>query len=1261
MHDPSSSLYNPRNQHRTADAAEDTARLRTRARGRSPSGRRTFPFRSLLSEGAVGEPECARARMRGGREPLNGGRRGRIRIASGERQVDGFSMWDLDPHLSDFLLDHYIGFSAPVFSFTLGLRELQNASTWRDERRFYRQYLMKDAADSFDLNELLQELSRKQKEALWETLKCLLTQVLVDDPVEEWQRIGEECEDGMEMEGAPKKDQTTCVIQGVATVVTFSIPTVDENINCKDLLECALILNGILDALPDSEKSLTGAIQHLCERWWQKGLEGKELFGKTTFILVLKNSFERKNIVGADIIRLWQIHRALLCFDYDSEESNEVKDLLLRCFMSVSHIKKEEGRRFLSFLFTWNVNFIKMIHGTVKNQLLCFPRSLMTNIAEIYFRAWKKASGEILEVIEHNCIQDFMHHAIHLPRNSPLHPKTRELLSYFHKQNKCRQGVEEVLYRLYQPILWRALKARNSEVRSNAALLFVDAFPILDPHFSKEDTDNEIQRQFDELFTLLEDPQPLVRSTGVLGVSKIAFKYWEMIPATVLADLLKKLIEDLAFDTTSADVRCSVFKCLPIILDNVLSHPLLEQLLPALKYNLHDNSEKVRVAFVDMLLKIKSVRAAKFWKICPIEHLLTRLEIDSRPVSRRLVSLLFSSFLPVDQPEEVWCERCVTLIQMNPAAARKFYQYAHEYTSPANIAKLMLTVQSCVNACIQERLKACDSGDEDSEKENASMPNNVLSIDDIPSMGGLLEVVVILWRSICKSLDRNEGAKNHIVRKFASMLGEYFKIFKDDRCISPLLILASFMPPAAIPAFSCGVISKLRSLANGATDEKYSTLIDCLCRWGKVGHILELIHDWLSAEPSPRESNGSSRRRVRIQETRESKPELALDYTEYLLTHHMNRECLLSLPKEKVSQLLEVLQAAKVILDSIIRGTDARLPSFHQATALRAFSLYCRLSIHLQYKFASEGQDYLSDLEETGAWIENTVLPAFFTEAQESNLDQSSETAQLVIQMYLTVCKDLIAVGLGDLEFQVHLLNMALVITCRDRGCVFVPILLFILKEMVEASLAHHLDSTGPVAELLDNMQKMFQRILECLAIRLRNRREEGIQLIRTVQEPLGEFIPMVQGCAVICPVIYHGVLSSLLAAVVVEIGYTLQQKASSPEELTTPKTFSELPPLSFTLMGIVLKSANVVRSFLNELMESIVNDEIEGIHSITSAVYIVALIKGKHKPSYIKETASALQRKLTMYSEITKEDASSTKRTLYEFALLVLDEILRP
>ncbi|CAM4600179.1 unnamed protein product [Lepidochelys kempii] len=1141
---------------------------------------------------------------------------------------------------------------------------LQVVSTDTVEEFVHYLQLHKDPFDPFDLNELLQELPRKQKEVLWERLTHLLTQILVENPVEGWQRIEDESDDDMEIEESPKMKQMTAVIQGVTTVVTASIPVVDENINYKALLECALILNGIFYALSESEKVLQGAIQQLCGMWWEKGLEGKEQLGKTAFIMLLRKSLKSKTGLGADIVRLWHLHQMLLCFDYDLEESYEVKDLLLQCFMSVNHIKKEEGRRFLSFLLSWNVNFIKMIHGTIKNQLQCFSKSLMAYVAEIYFRAWKKASGEILEILEHNCIQDFMHHGINLPRSSPVHPKVRELLSYFHKQSKVRQGVEEMLHRLYQPILWRALKARNSEVRSNAALLFVEAFPIRDPHFNNEAMDNEIQKQFEELFSLLEDPHPLVRSTGVLGVSKITSKYWDMIPATILAELLKKLIGDLAFDVTSADVRCSVFKCLPIILDNKLSHPLLEQLLPTVKYSLHDNSEKVRVAFVDMLLKIKAVRAAKFWKICPMEHLLTRLEVDSRPVSRRLVNLLFNSFLPVNQLEEVWCERCVTLIQMNPAAARKFYQYAYEYTAPTNIAKFMLTIRRCLNACIQRAIKENkddEDEEEESEKENISMLNNVLSINDVASMASLLEITVILWRSIHKALDHNEEAKGYTIRKFASVLPEYFKAFKDDRCMIPLVILASFMPASAIPTFSCGVISKLRNLEKGADENKYSTLIDCLCRWGQVGHIMELICDWMSSEMTPRKSNTASERRVRIQVTHESKPELALDYLEYLLTHSMNRDCLLSVPRKKLNQLLKVLGAAKEILGSIMKATGAGSHSFNQATAIRAFTLYCRLSIHLQHKFSSEGKVYLSHLKETGAWIESHVLPSILMHEQEENvLEQYIEVSQLIIQAYLTVCKDAIMVGLGDSEFQAHLLDVTLSIMQTERSCFCIPTLLCVLKEIIEASLTQNIDTDEEVATFLHAVQALFQKILECVARRLRKQREEGLQLIHSIQMALGEFIHTVQCWHSSCPTVHHGVLSTLLAAVVVEISHTLR-KASNAEELAPPESIADLPPLSGSLMAMIIKSINVVRSFLNELMECIVCEEIEGIISLTAAAYIVVIIKGKHKTSLVKDIAHALQKKLMTCREVATAESSSIERTVYESSMKILDDILNP
>ncbi|NXF32788.1 CNDG2 protein, partial [Nyctibius bracteatus] len=1108
----------------------------------------------------------------------------------------------------------------------------------------------KNTFDPFDLNELLQELPRKQKEVLWERLTQLLTETLMENPVETWQRTeDDESNDGVEVEMVPEMKQTVAVIQGVTAVVTASIPVVDETANYKALLECVFILNGILPALPESEKTLRGAIQCVCEMWWEKGLEGKEQLGKTLFIILLRKSLN-KAATGADVIRLWNLHQTLLCFDYDSDESKEVKDLLLQCFMSVKHIKKEEGRRFLSFLFSWNVNFIKMIHGTVKNQLQFFPRSLMEHISEVYFRAWKKVSGEFLEILEHNCIQDFMHHGIHLPRSSPVHSKVREMLCYFHKQSKVRQGVEEMLYRLYQPILWRALKARNSEVRSNAAFLFVDAFPVRDPSFNTEEMDNEIQKQFEELFSLLEDPHPVVRSTGILGVTQIASKYWEMIPPTILADLLKKLTGELACDITSADVRCSVFKCLPIILDNKLSHPLLEQLLPTVKHSLHDNSEKVRVAFVDMLLKIKATKAAKFWKICPMEHLLSRLEVDSRPVSRRIVNLLFNSFFPINQPEDVWCERCVTLIQMNSAAARKFYQYAYEYTAPTNIAKLMLTIRRCLNACIQKAMKESlhdsdDDGDDDdeSEKENTSVLDNVLSINDVASMASLLEITVILWRSIHKALDHNEDAKEYAIRKFASVLPEYFKVFKDERCMTPLVILASFMPPAAIPTFSCGVISRLRNIDNGADQSKYSTLIDCMCRWGQVGHIMELACDWLSDTLTSRKSIKTSKRQVRICVTQESKPELALDYIEYLLTHPFNRGCLLSVPKKKLKNLLKILSAAKELLGSILKATDAGSDSCNQATGLRAFSLFCRLSIHLQNKFSEEGKDYLSHLKETGAWIESQVVPFILASDQEDGISKHSNVSELIIQAYLTVCKDVIMVGLGSLTFQAQLLDMALSVIQTERGAFCAPVLLYALKEITEASLTQNTE-TDEVANLFHAVQTVFQKVLECVARRLKKQQEEGIQLIHSIQMPLGEFIHAVQCWHSSCPAVHQGVLSTLLAAIVAELNYVLQ-KASSEKDLTIPKTVSDFPPLSSSLMAIIMKSANVVRSFLNELMECILSEEIEGIFSLTAAVCIVIVIKGKHKASLLKDIAPAIQKKLITCKDAATEESSSTER----------------
>ena len=64
--------------------------------------------------------------------------------------------------------------------------------------------------------------------------------------------------------------------------------------------------------------------------------------------------------------------------------------------------------------------------------------------------------------------------------------------------HSCSQ-VDEMLCRLYEPILWRSLNVASALVRKNAATLLIDAFPIQDPTAPAEETDALMQKQFDNL------------------------------------------------------------------------------------------------------------------------------------------------------------------------------------------------------------------------------------------------------------------------------------------------------------------------------------------------------------------------------------------------------------------------------------------------------------------------------------------------------------------------------------------------------------------------------------------------------------------------------------------------------------------------------------------------------------------------------------------------------------------------------------------
>lgn len=1108
--------------------------------------------------------------------------------------------------------------------------------------------LHKDGADPFDLAEILAELQKSQRQDLWDRLLKLLQHSLTVSPSERWITGAEEDAGDMEVEVSEEQIQTMAVIEGVTIVSTVSVDALQENDNYTTLLKCAQMLNAIESALPLSQTPLQQAIHWLFECWWRRDLQGKEELGWTAFLVCLENTVTLDKPVS-ELRRLCSLREVLLSVDFGSEKGQQVIDPLLQCFFRASHIKQEEGKRFLAFLFSWNDNFIRMIHETIKNQLQFFPKTLSVHVAEIYFRAWRKASGPFLEEIESACIQDLMQHALLLHRNSPVHSKVRQILTYFHKQ-KFREGVDEMLHRLYKPVLWKALKATNAEVRANATLLFTEAFPIHDPNMSSEMVDQAVQKQLDLLFALLDDPQPLVRSSAVLGVCSVLARCWEVIPSAVITDLLEKLILQLANDTSSPDVRCSVFMCMSIILDNSLSHPLMEKLLPALKSSLHDSSEKVRVAFVGMLLKIKAARAAKFWKVCSLEHLLARLEMDSAPVSKRIVNLLFNSFFPVNQPETVWCERCVTLIQTNPGAARKFYQHAYLYTAPANIVKLMLVIRKCLNVCIQ------NAGDEEfasSNKENSTLLEDVLSVQDTSSMASLLEILVILWKSVQKSLMANQEAFKYTTAKFGSSLPQYLKIFQEERCKAPLILLASLLPASALPALRSKVMSHLRSLKAGAAVTTYSQTLECLCSWGQISHIVELIENWLTeAAPVKEQGDEESTGKVHFDVLEESKPDLGLDYLDYMLLRPKTRECLLTLPLDQMRPLHKALNKWKSLLFSSLSGSEVSVAAIE--TALRAFIFHGRLCIHLQHKFPEE-REFLKSLEHSVSWVEKRVLPFLVNSSSDQQLSLSTK----IVESCVTVCKNVLRVSVGDSDFRDHLLQHVASVLQTEKGYMCIPHLLALLTEIAHGCLSQKAEGQEDQLSLtIRILTNIFQKVVEILAHRLRKDKEEGQELCCSSEEALHDFLLVTKFTSERSEFM-TGVFSSLCAAVIIDISRPLQ-KISHVEELLMPETVNDLPPLSSTILKVTLGCPAVTRFFLSELSSSIESEAIDSITQWAAVTHILTIIK--ESDAFIvelKDIAGSVRRQIQNYYNSISENSDDIQRTIYESTVKMLNDVL--
>ncbi|KAL1538508.1 hypothetical protein AAHA92_27249 [Salvia divinorum] len=437
----------------------------------------------------------------------------------------------------------------------------------------------------------------------------------------------------------------------------------------SDLLPAAQELHDNL-ILFESDSSLLSDIANLCEEWWKVGLLGKETLISQSLPVILSRSLTLKKKV--DVHRVYSLREAFSLFDFEDESIEDLKHLLIRCMISPLYLKTEDGRKFIAFLFGLSMQLIKELCAMIKSQIPFGRKSMLEAYGEILFRGWKTVESERKDEIENGFLQELVEGAI-CASSPDLAASIRRILWGF-VQQRTTEGVEKLIYRLAEPVVFRSLQVANSNVRQNALHLLLDLFPLENPDATKEAKDTLLEKQFFLLEKLLSDECPDVRVVAVEGICRTLHLFWEVVPSPTITKMITRIFDHMIYDACT-EVRLSTVNGVIYLLGNPQSHEVLKVLLPKLGNLIVDSASVVRAAVADLLLLLNDIRNFHFHKVVPLDVLISALVDDQPVIARKITRLLVPSYFPSKVTEEEACKRVITLMKRSPTAGARFCEF----------------------------------------------------------------------------------------------------------------------------------------------------------------------------------------------------------------------------------------------------------------------------------------------------------------------------------------------------------------------------------------------------------------------------------------------------------------------------------------------------------------------------------------------------------------------------------------------------------
>ncbi|VDN89055.1 unnamed protein product [Brugia pahangi] len=648
----------------------------------------------------------------------------------------------------------------------------------------------------------------------------------------------------------------------------------------------------------------------------------------------------------------------------------------------------------------------KVVTSEKTNKMQC------ANYGEVLLLAWKNAAKDGIHRLQHRLERIFMDIVYYSLQHLRYNKKFMAVLFFCSQYNKKRwfrylywnkyeyvvfaiprlqmleplgkarsKQIDAMIYRTFEPNLWRSLKAANETVRCNACCLFLPFYPFV----SDDDIENaeSVSLQQGIIIDLLKDDSYGIRSEACRRTLFILSTYFDTFSLDFIKQCLTQIIDILSVDSI-VSVRIAVYEGMRDLLRCGSALNACERALKCLFDNrgINDRCDSVRLAAFQLLNALVGHRFIKLSEVVKMDRILKVFALEeSGMVRKEIAKLLLPSYIkPRLSPDEV-IRRIIVMGRESEIAALSF----HHIIITENLMSIEHAVQHAKSLVLAvyktlrslEGIDACETDDAMSICSEATVCETFIEpIQDETnekfelwrSSHLLLNCLVVMWLPLRLTLDDEKYVKeNENLQRLLTKLFKFaFLRYRNTSILEAMMHLGK-----TLDNWKEGRVLVLQEMLQNCSldDEKAAIYLEAATSWNFLA-ILKFIGDAFETVKQEVCNDSPLKKRGKKSE----------------------------LPSDAFNRDLTLLR--QLIMESIFQQRYRFSTfTFTFENIIRGIRIQYILAVMIFTGSRKDDEEFLENIQDDVKWLKESIIPVL-TDLTDKQLDMMIEVCETYIYLW---------------------------------------------------------------------------------------------------------------------------------------------------------------------------------------------------------------------------------------------------------------------